>query len=645
MARVDLPEMQTITATKVGAPPAWALMQRQLMQTMEAGAEVMVRKYQERGGALYYGDCVDDLYERFYNWGLFYAIGGSDRVLELGLSSWNAITRYNDDGIVHRKKHTHFKHGDWRKYNQQLHNEYFNKQTQSGAGSSEWHHMGEGNMAFYGFGLADPTISENVRRSRRFAAMFMGEDPEAQNFDPKRGFFLSPIQTSEGPWTNGTVEKAIWWLQGKPQNPMAPNGRRSTLYPVIKELQPGWENDPSRRDKIVDLFEKIVLRGDTPQSNAATALITNAYLYTGEEKYRKWVLDYVEGWMDRIKLNNGIVPDNIGWGGKIGEFREGQWWGGLYGWSCRGMTNIFHSLTIGAECALLLSGDYGYLDLIRSQVKVLMDNGKKDEQGNFVAPTMHGYQGWFNHAPLRTKEPIHIWHNSMSDDDRAFLDYLRDTNKSVDWLEQPQVGEKSFQDTDKARFMFLEGKNPDWPVKALSAELGDVLRVVDKQRVDEREADKMIEDNIEPSSPINTQALIQMALGAPQTVYNGGLLQARVRYFDPDRARPGLPPDVAALVDTVTGDSGGIQLVNTSFTETRRVIVQAGAFGEHSFTEVRCRVQGEDGERSVRADSQYFAVTLPPSTSVRMLAGQKRFVNKPSYAFPWHGGKVTAPFQ
>lgn len=38
-------------------------------------------------------------------------------------------------------------------------------------------------------------------------------------------------------------------------------------------------------------------------------------------------------------------------------------------------------------------------------------------------------------------------------------------------------------------------------------------------------------------------------MGSPQTVYNGGLLRATVRHYDPDRQRPGLPPDVAVLVD------------------------------------------------------------------------------------------------
>jgi hypothetical protein len=112
-----------------------------------------------------------------------------------------------------------------------------------------------------------------------------------------------------------------------------------------------------------------------------------------------------------------------------------------------------------------------------------------------------------------------------------------------------------------------------------------------------------------------------------------------VRYFDQDRARPGLPLDVAALVDKLAPDGVGLQLVNLSRHETRNLIVQAGAFGEHTFTEVRY------GGMVVPVDAKYFAVQLPPSTSIRVEAGMRRFANDPSYAFPWHGDKVPVPFQ
>ena len=49
----------------------------------------------------------------------------------------------------------------------------------------------------------------------------------------------------------------------------------------------------------------------------ATSLITSAYLYTGDDKYKQWVLDYVQAWMDRTEENGGIIPDYVGPSGKM----------------------------------------------------------------------------------------------------------------------------------------------------------------------------------------------------------------------------------------------------------------------------------------------------------------------------------------
>jgi len=56
--------MIEIKATRVSPPAGWALLQRKLMKLMEDAVQPMVDKYAERGGALYFADDVDDLYER-----------------------------------------------------------------------------------------------------------------------------------------------------------------------------------------------------------------------------------------------------------------------------------------------------------------------------------------------------------------------------------------------------------------------------------------------------------------------------------------------------------------------------------------------------------------------------------------------------
>ena len=142
-------------------------------------------------------------------------------------------------------------------------------------------------------------------------------------------------------------------------------------------------------------------------------------------------------------------------------------------------------------------------------------------------------------------------------------------------------------------------------------------------------------------------------MGAPPPVYNGGLLRATVRYFDADEKRPGLPADVAALVDEVAADRVGVELVNLSASQARRVVVQAGAFGEHQFADVAYAEESREGlarhaglwlreerpweQKRGAVDARHFSVELPPATSIRLGCDLRRFAYAPSCASPWGG--------
>jgi hypothetical protein len=615
---------------------------------MEQAAPVVIDKYYESSGTPLYADDVDDLYERSYNWGLFYAMGANEDVLRLNLKQWNAVTRFFDDGYQSRE-HIEF--------TPQIHNEYYNLGVSHGA---EWHHKGEGNQAFYHFGLADPSISENIRRARRFAAMYIGEDPYAPNYDPKYRVLRSPMQSSQGPQLEANLNDVKFWLHGGhpakyPERWFRKQmGTRASLYPVVKDLDYDWYDDPAKADEIVKIFNRVILNGDIANNLCATALVTHAYLNTGDEKYKRWVLDYVDAWVERAAANDGIIPDNVGPTGKVGEHREGQWWGGLYGWNhYRGYSNIFHAVNTATECAHLLSGDAGYLDLMRNQINVLLDASITRDDGQLLVPTQYGPDGWryqandrdtqLGVAPLRMEELAHLYHGSMSEEDYGIIDRVRSGDVMNDWNEVEVYGEKGNGNTERARFNYYDGKNPDWPMKALSADYQNAQNTIEQITGDNRDTFQLIDDNVNPPNPVFTKALTQVMFGAPQTIYNGGILRATVRYFDIDRMRPGLPLDIAALVDELKLDFAGVRLVNTSRHESRKLIVQAGAFGEHQFTSVT--YQDGDSKKSVPLDSRYIAVELAPSASIRVGLTMKRFVNDSTYAFPWHGGTVPSPFQ
>ena len=114
-----------------------------------------------------------------------------------------------------------------------------------------------------------------------------------------------------------------------------------THRPILAEYPPPFEDIPGVPGPLADwnddrIFGEMLqrmnermMRGDVPLNLTATSLITNAYLYTGDEQYRQWVLDYVTAWQERTRANSGIVPDNVGPTGKIGELMDGKWWGGF----------------------------------------------------------------------------------------------------------------------------------------------------------------------------------------------------------------------------------------------------------------------------------------------------------------------------
>ena len=670
----NLQQLPTITASEYKPPPAWASMQRHLMRTMEEAALVAAEKYARPSGLVYHVHDIDDGYESRSMRGRFYAIGASEKMLEISLKEWDAMTRFYDDGVKQPEGILPDP-----MYMPQLHNEWWNLAIPY---NSDAFHMGEGSQYFYDFGLADPTNSEMIRRARRFAGLYLGEDPEADNYDRTHKIIRSPFHGSEGPClhakskyrlshstgdTTGDLELVIAWLdqpghggffhRHRPDGVPSGKARISPLYPIVKDLDPYWFEDEEYREKILKLFDDVVLNGDEPSNLAMTGLVTNAYLYTGDDKYKSWVLEYVEAWMDRIKENDGIIPDNIGPNGIIGEKREGQWWGGIHGWNRLYHTpgfRILIGLSIAAECAQLMTGDYGYLELLRSQIKVMLDRGKKREDGQLVVPTRHGPQGWDEYVPVQMQSLVLLYHASMADEDLEMLRYVRDNEVERDFNELKSHGDRGGANLE-ARFQYYEGNLPDWPTKLLAAEQLYVNGMHENMRRDNRTVEEIIEENRWPANPVTVKGLTHLTQGAPQAVYNGGLSRCTVRYFDTDRVRPGLPEDVAAFVDEIKADGVGIELVNTG-SEPRNLIVQAGAFGEHRFTSVGFVEHDNDNldrhtgiwlrestnptAREVRADGKHFAVQLPPFTSVRLAAGFERFVNQPTYAFPWHGDSV-----
>ena len=133
---------------------------------------------------------------------------------------------------------------------------------------------------------------------------------------------------------------------------------------------------------------------------------------------------------------------------------------------------------------------------------------------------------------------------------------------------------------------YLEGRNAGYPLKALQADLTRLRGKVKGLREDQSTPDSRGSDYSQRFNPVATTALVNLTLGGNAPGSAGNVLHSRLRYFDSEKRRAGLPQDVAALVSKITAESVVVTLVNTSQTEARRVTVQAGAYGEHHFQQV-----------------------------------------------------------
>jgi len=82
-------------------------------------------------------------------------------------------------------------------------------------------------------------------------------------------------------------------------------------------------------------------------------------------------------------------------------------------------------------------------------------------------------------------------------------------------------------------------------------------------------------------------------------------------------------------VEEMTDVSTTLSLVNIDPVESKKVIIQVGAYGEHQATTVEI-----DGE-VLSVDNSSFTVHLEPGCGARLLIHNDRYVNKPSLTHPW----------
>ena len=82
-------------------PPQWIILEHSLIDLMNGSIDPVMERYVRADGSILWPtrrdfsgiDGLDDAYESFHNWSLFYLLGGSDHMLEYSHCTWEGITR------------------------------------------------------------------------------------------------------------------------------------------------------------------------------------------------------------------------------------------------------------------------------------------------------------------------------------------------------------------------------------------------------------------------------------------------------------------------------------------------------------------------------------------------------------------------
>ncbi|HMF97246.1 MAG TPA: hypothetical protein VKE96_23265, partial [Vicinamibacterales bacterium] len=449
-------------------PPRWALLERRLLaENVPACREFFTKYFDERGRLQCFvrwgaNDGPDDAFENFNRWPELHALGAADDILQM-------YSR-GHEGLL--EQYTEAKTTDVPIARQGMYYKEFIVQ-------SDWMHHGEGLQLFNRMGLSIPMDPTYQARARRFAGFYMGDDPEAPNYDPVHKIIRSMENGSRGPMLRTAT--ALDWV-GDPFDVKgfdALHGE-STFAQFLAHYE-------EYGDVVGDHFLNLV----------ATTLPLNAYLVGGESRYKAWIVGYMDAWLDRMKQNGGIIPSYVDLDGRIGG-ADGKWWKNAYGWGFspvnpvtgkREDRNRIPRALVGFNNALLVTGDQKYVDAWRSMMDAVNAHAR-DGGGRKQYPTMYGAEGWYGwrDTPWNVGA-LEVWYWSQRPQDLARAG-------AGGWLE------------------FIRGARPGYPEESLERDLASIAQRLAALRRDHTPPEKRLADNMLDYNPAATESLVQLMWGA-----------------------------------------------------------------------------------------------------------------------------------
>ena len=311
MSKVN-PNALTVSIETPMPPPEWAVLERELIRAQTRACEAFFNRYFDSRGYL---QCVprwggndgpDDAIENLTGWPILHAVGAPDCILKMYKLGWEGhLLQYTEaktvevplarDGMIYKEFPV----------------------------SLDWFHHGESLAVFNLQGLSDPYDISFQHRARRYAGLYMDEDPQARNYDPEHKIIRSLFTGSGGPLLRKAT--ALDWAG----DPIEVEGR----------FDPG-HGERNFEEMLAHFEDYTDVVGDHPINLAATTLGLNAFMVAGEKKYREWVVDYVGAWAERAEARTtGFSPAISGWTARsVASTMESGMAGVTAGgsrWSCR----------------------------------------------------------------------------------------------------------------------------------------------------------------------------------------------------------------------------------------------------------------------------------------------------------------------
>jgi hypothetical protein len=467
------------------AAPVWATLQRQLLAAQEPACREFYEKYFDPKGYLQCflrwgaNDGPDDAFENFNGWPELHALGASDEIQRLYLRG--------HEGLI--KQYTEARTTETPIARQGMYYKEFIVQ-------SDWMHHGEGLQLFNRMGLSlgsrDATYSA---RARRFAGFYMGEDPEAPNYDPRLRLIRSMQNGSRGPMLRKAT--ALDWV--------------GDSFDVSQFV--AHHGERTYAEFLAHYEEYSDVAGDHFINLVATTLPLNAFLIGNDAKYKQWIVGYMDGWLERMKRNGGIIPSYVDYrDGKIGG-PENKWWGNAYGWGFspvnpvngrRENRNRIPRAMVGFANAVLVTGNQKYADAWRAMMNAVNANARTVD-GTKAFPTMHGAEGWYGwQSQPWNVGALELWYLSTRADDAKRVE-------SNPWL------------------AYLNGSDASYPETALRRDLETVARKIAAFRADKTPPEKRLADNMLGYNPATIGTLTHLMQGGLVPGREGGLLFARLR--------------------------------------------------------------------------------------------------------------------